>query len=202
MKVLVACEFSGAVRQAFRDRGHDAWSCDLLPAEDGSPYHIQGDVLKVLDQGWDLMIAHPPCTFLSRAGARWLYQGGEINKERLSLGMDAKKFFLRLLNCGIPRIAVENPTPLRIYELPSHSQAIQPYMFGHRFSKRTLLWLKGLPNLMATKVVANHIPYLPSNTGGKKRGQKCRTDKNAVRDPKEASKTFTGIAQAMAQQWG
>jgi len=107
-----------------------------------------------------------------------------------------------LLNANIPLIAVENPTPLKIYELPKQTQLIQPYLFGHPFSKKTLLWLKGLPNLFATAIIEKHIPYLPSNTGGKKRGQKCRIDKDAIRDPKEASKTFEGIAKAMAEQWG
>jgi hypothetical protein len=145
------------------------------------------------------MIAHPPCTYLSRAGARWLHQGGSINQERYKKGLEAKEFFLSLLNANIPRIAIENPTPLKIYGLPKHTQSIQPYMFGHPFSKKTLLWLKGLPELKATDLIKEYSPYLPSNTGGKKRGQKFKI-KNVVRDPKEASKTFKGIAEAMAKE--
>lgn len=203
MRILVACEESQRVCIAFRELGHEAFSCDVLPCSGGHPeWHIQDDVLKHLNDGWDLMVAHPPCTYLSRAGARWLHQRGTINPERYSNGLKAKEFFLTLLNANIPMIAVENPTPLKIYELPKHTQAIQPYLFGHPFSKKTLLWLKGLPKLFATGIVEKHIPYLPSNTGGKKRGQKCRIDKDAIRDPKEASKTFQGIAKAMASQWG
>lgn len=200
MRVLVACEESQEVCKAFRALGHEAFSCDVQPCSGGHPeWHIQDDVLKHLDDGWDLMVAHPPCTYLSRAGARWLYQGGKLNVNRHYSGLDAKDFFLKLLNANIPRIAIENPTPLRIYELPIHSQIIQPYQFGHGFSKRTLLWLRGLPPLVPTKVIKNFVPLLPSNTGGKKRGQKFNL--NGLRDAKEASKTFSGIAKAMAEQW-
>ena len=201
MKILVACEESQRVCKAFRELGHEAFSCDVQPCSGGHPeWHIQDDVLKHLEDGWDLMVAHPPCTYLSRAGARWLHQGGKINQERYTKGLEAKDFFLKLLNANIPRIAVENPTPLKIYGLPKHTQAIQPYMFGHPFSKKTLLWLKGLPELKATDLIKEYSPYLPSNTGGKKRGQKFKI-KNVIRDPKEASKTFKGIAKAMAEQW-
>ena len=199
MKVLVACEYSGAVRDAFRAKGHDAMSCDLLPTETPGP-HYQGDVCDVLNDGWDLMIAHPPCTYLSRAGARWLHGGGNINLERLAQGMKAKAFFLSLLNAPIPKIAIENPTPLKIFQLPVNTQAIQPYEFGHPYSKRTLLWLKGLPPLVPTKVMPSWVPYLPSNTGGAKRGQKAT--KGIAKDWKESSRTFLGIAAAMAEQWG
>ena len=201
MRVLVACEESQRVCKEFRKLGHDAFSCDIEPCSGGHPeWHIQDDVLKHLEDGWDLMIAHPPCTYLSRAGARWLHQGGSINQERYKKGLEAKEFFLSLLNANIPRIAIENPTPLKIYGLPKHTQSIQPYMFGHPFSKKTLLWLKGLPELKATDLIKEYSPYLPSNTGGKKRGQKFKI-KNVVRDPKESSKTFKGIAKAMAEQW-
>lgn len=200
MRVLVACEYSGKVREAFRARGHDAWSCDLLPSDDDSPFHIQGDVLPLLGQGWDLMIAHPPCTYLSRAGARWLHKGGEIDQERLAKGMSGKEFLLALLNAPIPKIAVENPTPLKIFGLPEPTQAIQPYQFGHPFSKRTLLWLKNLPPLEPTNVLSEYRPFLPSNTGGAKRGQKAT--RGVAKDWKEASTTFSGVAAAMAEQWG
>jgi hypothetical protein len=201
MRVLVACEESQEVCKAFRALGHEAYSCDILPCSGGHPeWHIQDDVLKHLNDGWDLMIAHPPCTYLSRAGARWLHQGGKINQERYAKGLEAKDFFLKLLSANIPKIAIENPTPLKIYLLPKHTQVIQPYMFGHRFSKKTLLWLKNLPELKATDLIKDYSPFLPSNTGGKKRGQKFKI-KDVVRDQKEASKTFQGIAQAMSKQW-
>jgi len=201
MRVLVGCERSGIVRDAFRKRGHDAWSCDILPVGKGAYHHYNCDLREILDFRWDLAIFHPPCTFLSKAGARWLYQGGEINKERLELGMKAKEFLMELLNADIPRIALENPTPLKIFELPPHTQVIQPYQFGHPYSKRTLLWLKNLPELKPTGVLDDYKPYLPSNTGGKKRGQKSVTQ-GVVRDKTLASKTFQGIAEAMAGQWG
>lgn len=199
MKVLVACEYSGVVREAFRSMGHDAWSCDLLPPDDHSPYHIQGNVLDVLGQDWDLMIAHPPCTYLSKAGARWLHHDGKIDQERLNLGMGAKAFLLTLLNAPVPRIAVENPTPLKIFGLPEPTQVIQPYQFGHPYSKRTLLWLKNLPPLAHTKILTEYTPFLPSNTGGAKRGQKHY--RGTARNWKEASTTFLGVAEAMADQW-
>ena len=147
-----------------------------------------------------MMIAHPPCTKLSKAGARWLHGGGKVSKPRYEQGLQAKEFFMALLNAPIPLIAVENPTPLKIWELPKPSQVIQPYEFGHPFSKRTLLWLKGVPLLTPTDIVRDYIPYMPSNTGGAKRGQKHST--GFAHNAKLASKTFPGIARAMAEQWG
>lgn len=204
MKVLVACEESQTVCKAFRSIGHEAYSCDILPCSGGHPeWHIQDDVLKHLNEGWDLMIAHPPCTYLSKAGACRLYKtAGVPDPVRLAQGMEAKEFLLTLLNADISLIAVENPTPMRIFGLPAPSQVVQPWMFGHPHSKRTLLWLKGLPGLKPTKIVTKHTPFLPSNTGGKKRGQMARTDKSLTRDAIVASKTFDGIAAAMADQWG
>ena len=199
MRVLVACEFSGIVRDAFAARGHDAWSCDLLPTERPGQ-HIQGDVLAVLRDGWDLMVAHPPCTYLSRAGARWLHAGGRVDAERLRLGYEAVDFFMRLLHAPIPRVAVENPTPLRECGLPPHNQAIQPYEFGHPYSKRTLLWLRDLPPLMPTDIVVRNGTWVPSNKGGARRGTKV--DKGVALDARTASRTFPGIAAAMAEQWG
>ena len=199
MRVLIACEFSGRVRDAFIAKGHDAMSCDLLPSETPGP-HYQGDVLDILNDGWDLMIAHPPCTYLSKAGARWLHGGGKINQERYELGLNAKELFLQLLNSSIPMIALENPTPLKIYKLPKQSQVIQPYEFGHPYSKRTLLWLKNLPPLVPTNILNEYKPFLPSNVGGKKRGQKYSF--GVARNAKESSVTFQGIADAMAEQWG
>ena len=208
MKVLVACEYSGVVRDAFIAAGHIAVSCDILPCEsdlnaDKMPYkgHYQGDVYDILNDGWDLMIAHPPCTYLSKAGARWLYPtAGNLCPDRFALGMDAKQFFMGLLNADIPRVAVENPTALLAFELPKITQAVQPYEYGHPYSKRTCLWLKNLPKLEPTEVLKEFKPFLPSNTGGFARGQ--GGSRGVAKNAHEASKTFTGIAQAMAQQWG
>jgi hypothetical protein len=198
MKVLVACEYSGAVRDEFIKLGHDAMSCDLLPTDVQGP-HYQGDVFDIINDGWDLMIAHPPCTYISRAGARWMYQNNQVNKKRLSQALDAKDFFMRLYNANIEKIALENPTPLQILKMPLPSQAIQPYEFGHPYSKRTLLWLKNLPLLEPTKRVKNYEPFLPSNTGGKKKGQKYSY--GISKNWKESSTTFKGVAKAMADQW-
>ena len=202
MKVLRACEESQEVCKAFRKLGHDAFSCDILPCSGGHPeWHIQDDVLKHLDEKWDMMIAHPPCTYLSRAGARWMYlTAGNLNKERYKKAVIAKKFFITLLNANIPLIVVENPTPLKVINLPKHTQVIQPYEFGHKFSKRTLLWIKGLPLLKSTNIIKEFTPYMPSNTGGAKRGQKH--SRGVIKNQQEASKTFPGIAKAMAEQWG
>ena len=199
VRILVACEYSGIVRDAFTAKGHDAGSCDVLPTE--SPgNHIQDDVLNHLDKGWDMMIAHPPCTYLSKAGARWLYpKAGQLNQDRYNLGIKGKEFFMRMIDADINKIAVENPTPLKVFELPKPTQAVQPYEYGHKYSKRTLLWLKNLPKLHATKVISEYTPYLPSNKSGAKRGQ--RVNKGVVFTAHEASKTFLGIAQAMADQW-
>ena len=192
MKVLVACEYSGIVRDAFKDKGHEAWSCDILPAENGG-IHIQDDVLNHLDDGWDLLIAHPPCTYLSRAGARWLYpKAGEINQDRYNLGIKGKEFFMRMIDADVDKIAVENPTPLKVFDLPKYTQAVQPYEYGHKYSKRTLLWLKNLPKLQPTQIISDHTPFLPSNKGGAKRGQKV--NKGVVFTAHEASRTFSGIA--------
>ena len=200
MKVLIACEFSGIVRDAFSERGHDAWSCDVLTTESKGK-HIQDDVLNHLDKDWDLLIAHPPCTYLSRAGARWLYpKAKQLDQARYEKGLKGKEFFMQLLNAPIEKIAIENPTPFKIFNLPKPTQAVQPYEFGHNFSKRTLLWLKNLTQLKPTDIVDNYKPLLPSNTGGKKRGQKSSS--GFVHNAKDASKTFTGIAKAMAEQWG
>ena len=199
MKVLVACEYSGTVRDAFIKLGHEAMSCDLLPTDIPGP-HYQGSVFNIIDQGWDLLIAHPPCTYLSRAGARWTYKGGKLNEERYLDGLRAKHFFMRLLNADCPRIAVENPTPMKAFYLPNYSQVVQPYQFGHPYSKRTLLWLKNLPQLVPTNVLADFTPYLPSNTGGKKRGQSY--SRGTSKNWKQSAKTFQGIADAMAEQWG
>lgn len=200
MRVLVSCECSGRVRDAFLERGHEALSCDLEPCETGGP-HYRGSALEVIEDGWDLMIAHPPCTYLSRAGARWLYPtAGKMDPARYALGLEARAFFMKLLGANIPRIAVENPTPMLVFKLPAHSQTIEPYEFGHPYTKRTRLWLRGLPHLNPTRTLAERAPFLPSNTGGAARGQ--RHASGVVTGGKDASRTFVGIAQAMAAQWG
>jgi hypothetical protein len=192
MKVLVACEFSGIVREAFAKRGHDAWSCDLLPTEIPGK-HIQGDVLPILNQNWDLMIAHPPCTYLSNAGARFLYPKGILDRKRFNLGWDARNFFLRLYYADVESIAIENPIPSTVFELPEYTQIIQPYYFGDMVQKKTCLWLKNLPPLEyeipKEKPQSTKIPGNWFNKGGKER-------------QKNRARTFQGIANAMAEQWG
>lgn len=200
MKVLVACEYSGTVRDAFIKRGHDAVSCDILPTDSPGP-HYQGDVLDILNDGWDLMIAHPPCTFMSNAGARWMYPTkGNIDQKRLDKALEAKEFFMTFLNADIPKICVENPNPLKIVMLPQHTQIIQPFEYGEPYSKKTLLWLKGLPKLIPTCIIHEHTTFCPSNTGGKKRGEKYSN--GVAKNGHTRSKTFQGIAEAMASQWG
>lgn len=188
----MACEFSGRVRDAFIAKGHDAMSCDLLPSETPG-LHYQGDVRDILDDGWDMMIAHPPCTYLSNAGARFLYPKGMLNEDRLAKGLDAKELFMLLWNAPIPKIAIENPVPSTIYRLPKYSQIIQPYQFGHPYQKKTCLWLKNLPELHPTQIVEHRqstkIPGNWFNKGGKDR-------------QKNRAVTFQGIADAMAEQWG
>lgn len=220
--VLVACEESQAVCTAFRERGHEAWSCDIQECSGGHPeWHICGDVLPVLNGDctfitqdghththtgrWDLIIAHPPCTYLSNAGAARLYKiiDGEtyINRNRFEKGMDAKEFFTQFLNANCERIAIENPTPSGVYRLPKPTQAIQPYEYGHEFMKRTCLWLKGLPMLKPTNIVkpkGSWVSCGSKNADGSPRSNKGET----FRDSYTKSKTFPGIARAMAEQWG
>lgn len=195
MKVLIACEFSGAVRRAFRARGHEAWSCDLLPSEDEGQ-HIHGNVLEALGWGWDLMVGHPPCTYLSRAGARWWK-----DVERQAKADAAAEFFMALANAPIERIALENPIGQMNRRWRYPDQTIQPWQFGHPFTKATCLWLKNLPPLMSTLLCAERTAFLPSNTGwNARKGQ--RSQAGVVSGGKDASRTFDGIAQAMADQWG
>jgi hypothetical protein len=192
VRVLVACEYSGVVRDAFIRGGHEAMSCDIIPTDAPGP-HYQGSVLDVLNQGWDLLIAHPPCTYISNAGAKHLYPKKTLNKDRYLKGMEAVEFFMKLYNANIPKIAVENPIPSKVFGLPQYSQTIQPYEYGHPFQKRTCLWLKNLPNLKPTNIVekaqSTKIAGNWFNAGGKER-------------QKNRAKTFQGIADAMADQWG
>lgn len=201
LKVLVACEESQTVCKAFRALGHEAYSCDLQECSGGKPeWHFQKDVLPLLNEDWDLIIAHPPCTYMSKAGARWMYPtAGTISQERYDQAMQAKAFFMEFYNCKCEHVAIENPTPLKIVGLPPYTQVVQPYDFGDPYSKRTLLWLKGLPCLKPTKRCKVYTPWMPSNTGGFSRGQ--GGSRGVAHDAKTASKTFGGIANAMAEQW-
>ena len=201
MRVGVLFERTGRVRDAFRARGHDAWSVDMQPCNGSSEFHIQGDVRDHLS-GWDLVIAHPPCTLLSKAGARWMHPGGKpnINPDRYEAMLEARELFFSTLNCDAPLVCVENPRPLRIAQLPEFSQKIQPWMFGDPWTKDTLLWLKGLEPLVPTDIVKPEGSWCPSNTGGGSRGQKAQAGKSRSRG--QRSETFHGIANAMASQWG
>lgn len=182
MRVLVACEYSGRVREAFRAKGHDAWSCDLLPADDGSEYHYQCDVKEVIGLGWDLMIAHPPCTHLAVSGARWF-------KDKVVEQKEALEFVQYLLDAPIEYIALENPISIISSRIRKPDQIIQPWQFGHGETKATCLWLKNLPKLVPSDIVdgrENRVWKLPPSA-----------DRWKLR-----SETFQGIADAMADQWG
>lgn len=181
MRVLVACEYSGRVRDAFKAKGHDAWSCDLLETEVPGN-HIQHDVKHVLQMGWDLMICHPPCTHLAVSGARWFI---EKSKEQA----EALEFVRMLLNADIPKICLENPVSIISSKIRKPDQIIQPWQFGHGETKATCLWLKGLPLLTPTNIVA---------------GREAKVHKMAPSPTrwKDRSRTYEGIAQAMAEQWG
>lgn len=185
MRVLVACEYSGRVRQAFRDRGHDAWSCDLLPAEDGDDHHFQCPV-EVVPIGygmtWDLMIAHPPCTHLAVSGARWW-------NEKQHEQAEALEFVRYLMEMPIERIAIENPISKISTAIRKPDQIIQPWQFGHGETKATCLWLKNLPPLKPTNIVEGREARVHRMPPGPERW-------------KERSRTYEGIAQAMAEQWG
>ena len=182
MRVLIACEFSGIVRDAFRERGHDAWSCDLLETEQPGP-HYEADVRTILyNQRWDLMIAHPPCTHLAVSGARWFAEKAEEQAEALA-------FVRLLLDAPIPRIALENPVSIISSRIRKPDQVIQPWQFGHGETKATCLWLKGLPRLTPTNIVDGREQRIHRMPPGPDRWR-------------ERSRTFTGIAEAMADQWG
>lgn len=185
MRVLVACEFSGVVRRAFRALGHDAWSCDLLPAEDGSPHHIEDSVFhrSLLTQGWDLLIAHPPCTHLAVSGARYFAAKQADGRQQAALD-----FVRALMDAPIEHIAVENPISIISSKIRKPDQIIQPWQFGHGETKATCLWLKNLPPLAPTDVVAGREARVHRMPPGPDRW-------------KERSRTFTGIASAMADQW-
>jgi hypothetical protein len=212
MNVLIACEESQRVTTEFRRLGHNAFSCDIIDQSGGHPeWHIMQDVVPLLngnckfrttdgteheiDGKWNLLIGHPPCTYISNAGARFLYPQGVLNEKRLRQGIEATHFFLRILYADCDHIAVENPIPSSVYCLPPYTQVIQPYNFGHPLKKKTCLWLKGLPELQHTKEIppedcqSTKIAGNWFNHGGKDR-------------QRNRAKTFPGIAKAMAEQWG
>jgi site-specific DNA-cytosine methylase len=201
VNVLVACEFSGTVREAFRRRGHNAWSCDILPAEDGGP-HIQDDVLAVLDETdrtWDLMIAHPPCTYLTLAGLHWNNRiAGRGEKTELAL-----EFVRRLLDTKVPMICLENPIGAISKHIRKPDQIIQPWQFGHPESKQTAFWLQGLPKLTPTDILTptrfqeNGCPRWENQTATGQNKLGPSPDRWKIR-----SRTYSGIAEAMADQWG
>lgn len=206
MRVLVACEESQAVCIELRGLGHEAWSCDLQPCSGGHPeWHIQGDALPMIyEGGWDMIIAHPPCTYLTCAGAVRLYNADHTiaNPERLEKGREAARFFMEIWRADCPRIAIENPVPMRIFKLPKYSQIIEPYMFGDPWRKRTCLWLKGLPPLIQTEAAVEPMGLWVGSTSARRDPSiKQRYELHSNRDPKRRSKTFPGIASAMALQW-
>jgi len=199
MRVLVACEYSGRVRDAFLDAGHYALSCDLLPTDSTYPRgeHYQGDVLNLLDEGWDLMIAHPPCTYLSVSGMHWTTRGLRDPK----LTEDALDFVRKLLDAPIERIALENPVSVISSRIRKPDQIINPYEFGHDASKKTCLWLKNLPKLASTNLIEPRII-----NGRNRWGNQTDSGQNKLAPSddrwKIRSETYRGIAEAMANQWG
>lgn len=220
MNILVACEESQRVCTAFRERGHRAFSCDILDPSGGHPeWHIQNDVLPLLDGdcyfmtldltlheqkgAWDMIIGFPPCTYISNAGACRLYpKKGEIDVNRYKKGLQAKAFFMRIYNAKSERIAIENPISSKVFNMPKYTQIIQPYEYGHPYSKKTCLWLKGLDNLKPTKILSEYKPYVSCGTSHNKGNKDKAGVSRAGGAAKMRSKTFQGIADAMAEQWG
>lgn len=219
MNVLVACEESQRVCTSFRDLGHTAWSCDIQPCSGGRPeWHILGDCLPIIggdctfttEAGgvhtqsgpWDLIIAHPPCTYLTNGGAVRMRVNGQIVPERYANMEKAREFFLRLFDAPSPRVCVENPVPMKLCGLPPYTQIIEPWMFGEPWTKRTCLWLRGLPPLFPNRIVTDGVQ--PWVNGGNKdaHGNYRRFRGRCERDPKNRARTFWGIARAMAEQWG
>lgn len=216
MRVLVACEESQEVCKAFRAKGHEAYSCDLQECSGGHPeWHIMGDAMAVvngrcsfktmdgeqheIDGTWDLLIAHPPCTYFSTAGANWLFRGGVLNEERYKKGLEMKKLFMAIYNADCEKIAIENPVAMKIWELPKHTQEIQPYHYGHPFSKKTRFWLKGLNELKPTDIVEPTAKWVSC---GNRTNREAQNKAVCKAYSSKRSKTFPGIAKAMAEQWG
>lgn len=219
MKILIACEESQTVCKAMRERGHEAYSADIQEPSGGHPeWHILGDVLPIIngncefatmdgsvhkiDGKWDLLIAHPPCTYMSAAGACRMYPRiGFVDETRYKKAMEAREFFSKFLDALCDKVAVENPRPLKVVGLPKETQQIQPYQFGEPYSKLTYLWLRGLPPLVPTEIVSNYKPYVSCGTSRNK-GDKSKAGASRKGGAAKArSKTFEGIAKAMADQW-
>lgn len=225
MNVLIACEESQEVCKAFRERGHRAFSCDIQEPSGGHPeWHILGDCLPLINgrckfrtmdgkcheqqDKWDLLIAHPPCTYLSNAGATRLYHGTDVvvfqstqyrlmNEERIKNGILARDFFMAFLGADCEKVVIENPIPSKLWMLPKYTQTIQPYEYGHPYTKKTCLWIKGVAKLKPTKIVKPEIAWVSSGS------DRTRKIPGALhRDSKTRAKTFFGIARAMAEQWG
>jgi site-specific DNA-cytosine methylase len=216
MRILIACEESQAVCKEFRSFGHEAYSCDILPCSGGHPeWHIQGDVFNVINEGWDMMIAFPPCTYLSVSGAQWYYhpndKGLEVHNRRphpkypnrSKDRSDAKEFFINLYNSDIKYIAIENPVGIMNTEFKKPSQIIQPWMFGDEATKTTCLWLKNLPNLMPTNIVGKgeRTVFASGKSHPKWYAEALAKAKTPEERRNLRSKTFPGIAKAMATQW-
>lgn len=205
MRVLVACEESQAVTKELRALGHEAYSCDLQTCGGGQPsWHIQVDALELLKMRWDMIIAHPPCTYLTAAGAVRLFNKDHTiaDPERYEKGIEAAKFFRAFYEADCPRIAVENPVPMKCFGLPPYSQIIEPYMFGDPWRKRTCLWLKGLPPLIPMEAPVEPLGLWVGSTSARRDPTiHQRYILHSNRDQKRRSKTFPGIAHAMAVQW-
>jgi hypothetical protein len=206
MRILVACEYSARVRDAFRAKGHDAWSCDVRECEGDPRWHIQGDVIGILDNGWDMLIGHPPCTFNTLAGIRWMYHPDDTGlpnharrrhpkyPDRMDNFLEGAAFFKKLAAANIPLICLENSQPhgLAMSVIGKYTQKVQPWMFGDAFTKGACLWLKGLPRLIATH----------KKTDYEKIEDACHKASPGDEREKERSRTYLAIARAMAEQWG
>ncbi|MDD3253091.1 MAG: DNA cytosine methyltransferase [Lachnospiraceae bacterium] len=204
MRILVACEESQAVTVELRNLGHEAYSCDVEACSGGHPeWHLQVDVLELLKMHWDMIIAFPPCTYLTAAGAVRLFNhdGSIKDHERWEKGKKAAEFFKAFLFTDCERVAIENPTMLKIFGLPKYTQAVEPYMFGDPWKKRTCLWLKGLPPLLPTYWVEPKELWVGSTSANRDPQIYTKYKLKSSRDPKVRAKTFPGIAKAMAEQW-
>ena len=220
MNVLVACEESQRVCTAFREKGHEAYSCDILPCSGGHPeWHIQGDVLPLLNghcsfttsdkahheipSEWDMVIAFPPCTKTTNAGARHLFAGGRLNIKRYYEGMCGKALFMAIWKADCEKVVIENPTPSAIFEYPQCTQAIQPFEHGHEATKRTCLWIRGVPDLQPSKIVERPTYRKFVQKNGKVRSTCWEMEQGGGKNrAQNRAKTFPGIAKAMAEQWG
>ena len=203
MRILVACEESQAVTIELRKLGHEAYSCDIEECSGGhSEWHLQTDVTELLKMKWDIIIAFPPCTYLSNAGACRLYPTkGNIDNDRYQKGLKAKEFFMLFYNADCKRIVIENPVQSKVFNMPKYTQIIQPYEHGHPYSKKTCLWIKGLPMLQPTNIVTDNIISWVSGGSKDNHGNARKNKGTKHRDSKTRSKTFTGIAKAMAEQF-